>query len=180
MYSDDGTVYGIAIASTVGGTTTSCDKGTSRCIGSSVPGTDLEPYYTVTCDTSTYLGPNPYHFSPAQSTTGTYDQWTPIRSYVCDGMASTVRPTWKLMGYFPINAGCQALQGATYSETFCTVRIVVLSPSFQYHSSHIIITINGLSIIGDKPTNSITNNSSTYSITNNTITNTSTSKCKNV
>ena len=126
MYSEDGTTYGIAIASAVGGTTTSCSKGTSRCIGSSVPGNNLEPYFTITCGASTYLGPDKYHFSPAQSTTGTYDQWTPIRSYICDGMASTVRPTWKLMGYFPpLNAGCQALQNSTYSETFCTVSLQI-------------------------------------------------------
>lgn len=126
MYSENGITYGIAIASAVGGITTTCGRGTSRCIGSSVPGSGLEPYFTVTCDTTTYLGPNKYHFSPAQSRTGGYDQWTPLRSYICDGMASTIRPTWKLMGYFPLTADCQALQSATYDESFCGVRVYVM------------------------------------------------------
>ena len=45
-----------------------------------------------------------------------------VRSYVCDGMHRSIRPTWKLMGFFnPSDAGCIALSASKYEVTVCDV-----------------------------------------------------------
>ena len=125
MFSGDDSVFGVAIApsSTTGASTTSCTQGTSRCTGRSVPGTGLEPFFFITCGSSTYTGPDKYYFSAPQSTEGTYDNWTPIRSYSCSQDISA-KLQWKLLGYFPVDE-CGSLSSAIYDEEFCVVRSTV-------------------------------------------------------
>ena len=102
------------------------------------------PYFYVTCGTETYYGSDPYHFTPDFSTlvgetvengafpdhgfiaTPTDSVWTLndndivngiVRSYACEGLDATVRPTWKLLGFFP--SSCSPSSSLNYDETVC-------------------------------------------------------------
>ena len=114
-------VFGVAVADTVGGSTTSCAQGTATCVGRSAPAPGYQPFFYQTCAASnTYAGPYPYWFSSG------FDQLTTtfsstVRSYHCAGQGASARPTWKLLGFFPTEeAGCSALSSSyAYDETFC-------------------------------------------------------------
>ena len=90
------------------------------CSGKSTPSAGHVPYYYVTCGYSTYFGPNPYHFTPSFGSefpdNGSITN--PVRSYVCDGQDLSVRPTWKLLGFFNPSS-CAEIEGATYHEGAC-------------------------------------------------------------
>jgi hypothetical protein len=143
-------------------TTCASSSASLACSGWSTPRADHVPYFYVKCQNSTYLGPNPYRFTPSFGSRfpdhGSNADSLYVRPYVCDGMiwtggrernlnyypeddidnfrgedvAESVtsfepgqnvpfdRPTWKLMGFFPISdASCASLEADTYEETVC-------------------------------------------------------------
>jgi hypothetical protein len=151
----------VQAASSPGGLSTTCASSSALlvCSGSSTPKADHVPYFYVKCQNSTYFGPNPYNFAPSflpgrfPGHGGMVNEKF-VRSYVCDGMTSTVRertlstdddisdwrgdileyvtgladgdpvpyarPSWKLMGFFPIgDASCASLATDTYAESVC-------------------------------------------------------------
>jgi len=114
VYQSDG-IFGVEAASEQCGDFTTCATyiPSSGCVGSTVPSSkELVPFFTIKCGTSTYFGPDRYHFAPE------IDEEGMIRSYVCDGQQGVV-PEWKLLGFFPKNESCSALLGAAYDPTLC-------------------------------------------------------------
>ena len=115
--------FGASASDTVGGTTTNCGQGSIVCSGSSTPGTNLRPYFLVQCGSNTYFGPDQYYFMPGRNhTEDAFDHQGRVRSYACEGQPpdSNIRPTWKLMGYFPAtDAGCSSIETHSYDESFC-------------------------------------------------------------
>jgi hypothetical protein len=154
----------VQAAPSSGGLSTTCASSSASlaCSGWSTPRADHVPYFYVKCQNSTYLGPNPYRFTPSFGSRfpghGSNVDQEYVRSYVCDGMIWTGgrernlnydteddidnfraedveesvtsfepgqnvpfdRPTWKLMGFFPISdASCASLETDTYDETVC-------------------------------------------------------------
>jgi len=116
-----GNYFASVAASSAGGDTTECEERTAVCSGTSTPTVRHIPHFYITCGESTYFGKNPYHFAPSFGAEypahGTADN--PVRSYVCDGQDTSIRPTWKLMGFFPVeDLGCASLETAKYDESF--------------------------------------------------------------
>eukprot|EP00586_Coscinodiscus_wailesii_P007311 CAMPEP_0172487248 /NCGR_PEP_ID=MMETSP1066-20121228/16236_1 /TAXON_ID=671091 /ORGANISM="Coscinodiscus wailesii, Strain CCMP2513" /LENGTH=699 /DNA_ID=CAMNT_0013253729 /DNA_START=128 /DNA_END=2230 /DNA_ORIENTATION=+ len=98
------------------------DCGTSTsvvCTGLTTPGDELEPLFYMTCgEDKKYVGSNRYYFSPEP-------QDDVMRSYVCDGEEFSVRPTWKLLGFFEEGA-CDGLkEGRRYDADFCKADVAV-------------------------------------------------------
>ena len=118
----DGDKFEAVAAATVGGSTTSCGSGTAAlsCSGSSTPQSGKSPFFYITCGTNTHVGQDPYHFSPSFG--GTFPGHAPaggtVRSYVCDGQSNSVRPTWKLLGFFS-PGDCSGIGSATLDDTVC-------------------------------------------------------------
>ncbi len=128
----DGTKFIVLAALTAGGTSTECGSSSAKliCSGSSTPRSGYVPFFYVTCgSSSTYFGPNPYHFTPSFGSQfpghGNIDNL--VRSYACEGMDISFRPTWKLLGFFdPTNANCISFSTASYDATICgTERVPV-------------------------------------------------------
>lgn len=90
-----------------------CNQGISRCTGSSVPQVGKVPLFYMTCAEKKYVGSDKYFFSPSRDSDSDI-----IRSYICDGEDVSVKPTWKLLGYFEEGA-CDFLSEASYDELFC-------------------------------------------------------------
>lgn len=112
--------FGVAYASSKGGTDTSCGgKGSSVCVGSTVPKPGLRPQFYITCGGATYFGPNLYNFSPPRDKSGPREEWEPIRSYRCMGQPAGVWPTFKLLGFFPTDNSCSGVTFSSYDEDFC-------------------------------------------------------------
>lgn len=91
------------------------------CEGKSTPSVGVVPFFYITCGSATYFGSDPYHFAPP------FDNQFPdhgsvhkiIRSYVCkDESDLSVRPTWKLMGFFNKNT-CTSLSSHVYNKDIC-------------------------------------------------------------
>jgi hypothetical protein len=129
---NDGTKIVVLPASTAGGTLTECGNSSAKliCSGFSTPRSRHVPFFYMTCGTSsTYFGPNPYHFTPSFGSRfpGHGDINNLVRSYVCDGLDVSIRPTWKLMGFFdPTNANCISFSTASYDSAICgTERVPV-------------------------------------------------------
>jgi len=112
VYFEDTSNFGVAAASEPGGTSTTCYRGAVHCVGSTVPGSQRVPFFTIKCGSLTYFGPDKYHFAPAP------DADEKIRSYVCDGQAKGVVPEWKLIGFFT-EGDCGSLSDAVYDHAFC-------------------------------------------------------------
>jgi hypothetical protein len=121
----DGTKFVALAASSSGGTSTNCSSPSAAlvCSGTSTPSPGHVPFFYVTCGESrTYLGPDPYHFAPPFGSRfpGHGNITNIVRSYVCDGEDSSVRPTWKLMGFYnSTDADCASLRTATYDGGIC-------------------------------------------------------------
>ena len=116
------------------GTTTCASASAARtCSGFSTPQSGNVPFFYVSCGTgNSYFGPNPYHFTPAFGNTfpGHGDVNNLVRSYLCDGQANAVRPTWKLMGFFNSDdVGCISLAAKAYDETTCDAGVATKSPT---------------------------------------------------
>ena len=91
------------------------------------------PYFYVKCQSSMYFGTNPYNFTPSFlpgkfPCNGSMVNDKFVRSYVCDGITLNVignlvpyaLPSWKMMGFFPIDdASCALLSTNTYAESVC-------------------------------------------------------------
>ena len=87
---------------------------TKVCSGSTTPKADSRALYQVKCGSSTYIGPDPYYFSP--------NDWTgqdKKRPYICKN-DNTVRGTWTLLGFFPTGACSSIETGFTYDEDLCS------------------------------------------------------------
>ena len=112
LFSHDQNQFGISVDGE-----SICLQGTLRCEGKTLPEYGTSPLFSITCDTETYIGSDRYHFSPARSSDTDI-----IRSYVCDGQDSSIRPTWKLLGFFP-EGSCDFLTNAIFDETFCSTSV---------------------------------------------------------
>ncbi|KAL7533669.1 hypothetical protein ACHAXR_006666 [Thalassiosira sp. AJA248-18] len=127
-----GTNFAVVAAETAQGASTTCGAATLSCSGKSTPDTGHVPFFYVTCGTQTHFGPDPYHFTPSFGDTfpghGTINN--PVRSYLCDGQALSIRPSWKLMGFFdPTDSSCTSLAPSTHDESVCTPSGTTPSPS---------------------------------------------------
>jgi len=110
------------------GTSTTCDNKLASlvCSGRSTPEYGNVPFFYVSCGASTYFGPNPYHFTPSFGSIfpGHGNTNNLVRSYLCDGLDASIRPSWKLLGFFnPAGSGCTSLANATYDETVCLTQV---------------------------------------------------------
>lgn len=112
LYSNDENTFGGYVA---GGS--SCLQGVSRCTGKSVPEFGLRPLFAITCGANKYVGSDRYHFAPPRA-----NETETIRPYACDGELPSVRPTWKLLGFFP-EGSCDFLIGASYDKDFCATSV---------------------------------------------------------
>jgi hypothetical protein len=121
-----GSSFDAVAASSPEGTSTTCggSAATLECSGFSTPKPGYSPFFYVTCGSSSYLGLDPYFFTPGNGDTFTFPGMSNsnteyIRSYVCDGQDASVRPTWKLIGFFD-SAACNSLgAGFTYDDDIC-------------------------------------------------------------
>eukprot|EP00584_Thalassiosira_punctigera_P005954 CAMPEP_0172540772 /NCGR_PEP_ID=MMETSP1067-20121228/11704_1 /TAXON_ID=265564 ORGANISM="Thalassiosira punctigera, Strain Tpunct2005C2" /NCGR_SAMPLE_ID=MMETSP1067 /ASSEMBLY_ACC=CAM_ASM_000444 /LENGTH=776 /DNA_ID=CAMNT_0013326685 /DNA_START=99 /DNA_END=2425 /DNA_ORIENTATION=+ len=112
--------HSAGINSTVCGTTASL-----ACAGHSTPRAGHLPLFRIECGSSALLGFDPYRFAPPFNGDfpghGDFDNM--VRSYACEGEADTVRPGWKLMGFFNRSDSCWAtIQNFTYDEEVCALR----------------------------------------------------------
>jgi len=134
-----GTSFDAVAATSVQGTSTTCTSPSAdlECSGFSTPKQGYSPFFYVTCGSSSYLGPDPYFFTPGNGDWFTFpgmsnNNTLKIRSYACEGQDPSVRPTWKLIGFF--NSTCVSLgSGVTYDDDICVVPTEV--PSSQPSSS---------------------------------------------
>ena len=119
-------------------TTCSSPRSTLQCSGFSTPRPGYYPFFYVTCGSSSYLGSDPYVFAPGNGN-GT-DDWfmfpgmssdnnEAIRSYVCANEDASVRPSWKLMGFF--TSACAPLSDAVFDDNICVVPPPTNEPSSQ-------------------------------------------------
>ena len=70
-----------------------CATAAVACTGTTVPTSNTAvPLFDIRCGGFTRISSDPYALSP--------DDATAHRSYRCAGEEATVRPTWKLLGYF--------------------------------------------------------------------------------
>jgi len=103
-------------------TTCSSSSATLVCSGTSTPSPGNIPFFYITCGLQTHFGSDPYHFTPDFGATfpnhATISKY--VRSYVCDGQDETMRPSWKLIGFFgPNEAGCTDLATSVYDASVC-------------------------------------------------------------
>ena len=91
------------------------------CSGRSTPVTGHVPYFYITCNGSTFLGPDPYHFAPDFGGAFPGHGDAAARPYACAGESAATRPGYKLVGYFdPTDAACAAMpKELVYSEVTC-------------------------------------------------------------
>lgn len=83
------------------------------CVGSSAPKEFSSPLFYITCDTLSVVTFDPYRFDPSASSS-LYTPW------LCSADPA-IRPTWKMLGYFDRNAGCDASLGTlNYVSDLCT------------------------------------------------------------
>jgi hypothetical protein len=135
----------VAATSTQDASTTSTSpSSTLQCSGFSTPQPGgYHPFFYVTCGSSSYLGPDPYVFAPGNGN-GT-DDWfmfpgmssdnnETIRSYVCANEDPSVRPTWKLMGFF--TSACAPLSDAVFDDNICVVPPPPTSEPSSQPSAH--------------------------------------------
>ena len=102
-----GASFDAVAATSSQGTSTTCTSTSAivECSGFTTPKAGYVPFFYVTCGTSSYLGPDPYHFTPGNGDWFNFPGMSnnnsqKIRSYLCAGEVTTVRPTWKLIGWF--------------------------------------------------------------------------------
>ncbi|KAL7443404.1 hypothetical protein ACHAXH_007319 [Discostella pseudostelligera] len=146
IYKDAGSNFVVLAASAAGGTSTTCDRTSASliCSGSSTPRSGYVPFFHIQCGSSlTYFGPDPYTFTPSfGSRFPGHDNMTNlIRSSVCDGLDTSIRPTWKLMGFFNAsNSDCISFPTATYNETVCDMVGVTIATNPPSTSPSISLT----------------------------------------
>jgi len=116
VYSENSSLFGVAAASKLGGTSTTCSTGTVQCTGSTVPTSGHVPFFAIKCGSLNYFGADKYHFAPSPDSAGFN------RAYVCDGQPVGVLPELKLLGFFPEDGSCGSLSSdAVYDSNFCDV-----------------------------------------------------------
>merc|ERR1719356_1404311 len=126
--------FSVEVAATSEGQSTTCSSSlaTLVCSGTSAPSPGKVPFFYVTCGLQTYLGSDPYHFTPdfGAAFPNHGSPSTPVRSYVCDGQDASIRPSWKLIGFFdPNDARCTDLATSLYDESVCPAANSSTSPS---------------------------------------------------
>merc|ERR1712157_495543 len=126
--------FSVEVAATSEGQSTTCSSSlaTLVCSGTSAPSPGKVPFFYVTCGLQTYLGSDPYHFTPdfGAAFPNHGSPSTPVRSYVCDGPDASIRPSWKLIGFFdPNDARCTDLATSLYDESVCPAANSSTSPS---------------------------------------------------
>ena len=121
-----GNSFDVVATASADETSTTCTSTSAslECAGFSTPTSGYSPYFYVTCGSSSYLGPDPYYFAPGNGVTFTFPGMSnnndePIRSYVCEGEDESVRPTWKLIGFF--HSTCTPLESVNYDDDLCVV-----------------------------------------------------------
>eukprot|EP00592_Proboscia_alata_P024856 CAMPEP_0194443666 /NCGR_PEP_ID=MMETSP0176-20130528/126838_1 /TAXON_ID=216777 /ORGANISM="Proboscia alata, Strain PI-D3" /LENGTH=892 /DNA_ID=CAMNT_0039269953 /DNA_START=281 /DNA_END=2956 /DNA_ORIENTATION=- len=103
----DDDVFGATIGSE------SCWGGArSICYGSTVPKEGSKPLFFITCNETSYVGYDAYNFIP-NAVDGE------LKPYICANEALSVRPTFKLLGYFDA-VDCADLSGKAYVADFCS------------------------------------------------------------
>ena len=122
-----GSTFDVVAATSSQGTTTTCSSvsATLECSGYSTPKAGYVPFFYITCQDSVYIGPDPYHFTPGNGEWFTFpgmsgDNSQKIRSYACEGEVQSVRPTWKLMGWFEASS-CSLGSGMSFDGNICQV-----------------------------------------------------------
>ena len=86
------------------------------CTGKSSPHYDMVPLFAITCGDQNYVGSDKYFFAPEVA------ESDPIRPYVCDDSTESIRPEWKLLGFFE-EGSCEKLEHAAYDENSCPFRV---------------------------------------------------------
>ena len=131
-----GTSFDVVAASSAQGTSTTCTSpsATLECSGYSAPTQGYSPFFYVTCGSSSYLGPDPYFFTPGNDESFIFpgmsnDNNKKIRAYLCDGQDASVRPTWKLIGFF--DSVCALGSGVTYDDDICVRQGPSSQPSLE-------------------------------------------------
>jgi len=109
--------FGVASARQIGGDTTTCFRGKRLCKGYSTPQKDMKPFFQIRCGNAAYFGPNLYAFSTKPVIVNNNITINPIISYSCKDQPVHVRPTWKILGYYPLD--CDPLTNFTYDDAFC-------------------------------------------------------------
>eukprot|EP00574_Skeletonema_japonicum_P013027 CAMPEP_0201715774 /NCGR_PEP_ID=MMETSP0593-20130828/1885_1 /ASSEMBLY_ACC=CAM_ASM_000672 /TAXON_ID=267983 /ORGANISM="Skeletonema japonicum, Strain CCMP2506" /LENGTH=758 /DNA_ID=CAMNT_0048205371 /DNA_START=26 /DNA_END=2299 /DNA_ORIENTATION=+ len=122
-----GMSFDAVAATSVQGTSTTCTStiATLECSGFSTPKAGHVPFFYITCGASSYLGPDPYHYTPGNGDWFTFpglsnDNDKKIRSYACAGEVESVRPTWKLIGWFNAST-CSLGSGLSFDDNICDV-----------------------------------------------------------
>lgn len=82
---------------------------TVACTGSSTPKDGFQPWFYITCGQNRATTMNPYNFSLFDG-----DDKKP---YLCDETDSSVRATWKLLGFF--DSDCNSIDNLEYWSDFC-------------------------------------------------------------
>ncbi|EJK54923.1 hypothetical protein THAOC_25402, partial [Thalassiosira oceanica] len=119
LYKDGDRFEAVAASNEGGPTSCGSDTAVVACSGWSTPQSGKSPFFYITCGTNTHVGQDPYHFSPSFGDTfpGHAPAGETVRSYVCDGQSNTVRPTWKLLGFF--SPDCAGIGSATLDDSVC-------------------------------------------------------------
>lgn len=106
LYSSDGSsTFGATLS---GKTCNLNQEAVAQCEGTTTPRPGSKALYHIKCGNESYVGSDPYHFSPSGNVR---------RPYVCFN-DSTVRATWDLLGFFP-EGSCANIQQTEYDAEYC-------------------------------------------------------------
>ena len=140
-----GTSFDAVAATSSQGTSTTCSStsATVECSGFTTPKAGYVPFFYITCGASSYLGSDPYHFTPGNGNWFNFPGMSNnnteyIRSYECEGQDQSVRPTWKLIGWFDASTCLSGSgSGLSYDDNICVEQTTSMSaePSLQPSSS---------------------------------------------
>ena len=131
-----GTSFDAVAATSSEGTSTTCTSAsaTVECSGFSTPKAGYVPFFYITCGASSYLGPDPYYYTPGNGDYFSFpgmsnNNTLKVRSYLCEG--ETVRPTWKLIGWFDASTclSSGAGSGLSYDDNICVVPTPTQAPT---------------------------------------------------
>lgn len=94
-----------------------CATATTSCTGFSTPHNETSPMFLVICGNESYVGPDQYHFAPAQIVN---NETVAIRPYICNESLPALRPSWRLLGYFAPE-DCPFDQSLELNLTLCSL-----------------------------------------------------------
>jgi len=105
------------------------------CTGSAAPKKDSRPLYYITCGNVSYLGDEAYHFSP-----DTNDGI--LKPYICKGENLSIRPAYKLLGYFVVS-DCSDLRDARYKSDLCSTQLTSTTNALEAVSNQALLLGEG-------------------------------------